>query len=161
MAACILNDDQPDPKISRVKILSDTSSMSAVMRLVTGGDWALTPRIGVTFVRTIRDRAVETGSTFGLTVARDRHDAIFFDAFFRFARADASDAALRSYVGFGLRALFKGWMPTAIGGYAGAPLTLIATGAQRADSGHGIGGPLLSLYQRARAVFRRPRPDRR
>lgn len=121
-----------DSSSSRYNLRSWIGDLSVGYALSTGGGWALMPKVGVTYVRTIRDRAVETGSIFGLTVARDRHDAIFGDAGFRFARADASDAAFRPYIGLGLRAQYKGRMPTAIGGYAGAPLTLIATGAQRA-----------------------------
>lgn len=80
--------------LRRYDLRSWVNDLSVGYALSTGGDWALTPRVGVTFMRTIRDRAVETGSIFGVTVARDRHDAIFRDA--------------------------------------GAPLTLVATGAQRA-----------------------------
>ncbi|MBG6121015.1 uncharacterized protein with beta-barrel porin domain [Sphingobium sp. JAI105] len=98
----------------------------------TMGDWAVTPKVGVTYVRTVRDRVSETGSVFALDVARDRHVSGFADAGFRFARADASDAAFRPFVGLGLRAQIKGRTTEAIGGYAGGPLTLLATGAQRA-----------------------------
>lgn len=89
----------------------------------------MTPKVGITYVCTIRDRATETRSIFGLTVARDRHDAIF------------GDAAFWPYVSFGLRAQYKGRLPTAIGGYAGAPLALVATGE---DDGHRVSRPVLS-----------------
>jgi hypothetical protein len=120
-----------DSAFARYDLRSWTGDLSVGYAIPTGDNWAVTPKIGVTYVRTIRDRATETGSIFGLTVERDRHEAIFGDAGFRFARADSSDAAFRPYVGLGLRAQYKGWTPTAIGGYAGAPLSLIATGAQR------------------------------
>ena len=122
-----------DSASARYDLRSWVGDLSVGYALSTGGDWALTPRVGVTYVRTVRDRATETGSLFGLTVARDRHDALFGDAGFRFARADGSDAAFRPYVSLGLRAQYKGRTPTAIGGYAGAPLALVATGAQRAS----------------------------
>lgn len=121
-----------DSASARYNLRSWVGDLSVGYAIPTGGDWALTPKVGVTYVRTIRDRVAETGSVFALAVARDRHDAIFGDAGLRFARADSSDAAFRPYVGFGLRAQYKGCMATAIGGYAGAPLSLIATGAQRA-----------------------------
>jgi uncharacterized protein with beta-barrel porin domain len=122
-----------DTAFARYDLRSWVGDLSVGYAMSTGRDWALTPRVGVTYVRTIRDRATETGSLFGLTVARDRHDALFGDAGFRFARADGSDTAFRPYVGLGLRAQYKGRTPTAIGGYAGAPLALVATGAQRAS----------------------------
>jgi len=122
-----------DTAFSRYDLRSWVGDLSVGYAISTGSGWALTPKVGVTYVRTIRDRATETGSIFGLTVARDRHDALFGDAGFRFARADGSDAAFRPYVGLGLRAQYKGRKPTAIGGYAGAPLALVATGAQRAS----------------------------
>ncbi|MEC3912801.1 autotransporter outer membrane beta-barrel domain-containing protein [Sphingobium sp. CR2-8] len=121
-----------DTAFARYDLRSLVGDLSVGYAMSTGGDWALTPKVGVTYVRTIRDRATETGSLFGLTVARDRHDALFGDAGFRFARADSSDAAFRPYVGLGLRAQYKGRVPTAIGGYARTPTMLIATGAQRA-----------------------------
>lgn len=69
---------------------------------------------------------------FALTIERDRHIAGFANAGFRFARADSSGAAFRPYVGFGLRTQIEGRRPTAMGGYAGAPLSLLAVGTQRA-----------------------------
>lgn len=121
-----------DTASARYDLRSWAGDLSVGYAIQTGADWALTPKIGVTYVRTTRGRVAETGSLFALSVEKDRHDAIFGDAGFRFARADASDAAFRPYVGLGLRAQYKGRLPTAIGGYAGAPLSLIATGAQRA-----------------------------
>ena len=118
---------------SRYGLHSWVSDLSAGYAIPTGSDWALTPKVGVTYIRTTRDRAVETGSIFALTVARDRHVAGFADAGFSLARAETSDTAFRPYVGLGLRAQIEGRTPTAIGGYAGTPLTLLAVGAQRAQ----------------------------
>lgn len=115
----------------RYGLHSWVGDLSVGYAIPTMGDWAVTPKVGVTYVRTVRDRVSETGSVFALNVARDRHVAGFADAGFRFARADASDAAFRPYVGLGLRAQVEGRTPEAIGGYAGGPLTLLATGAQR------------------------------
>jgi outer membrane autotransporter protein len=114
-----------DAAFARYDLRSCVGDLSVGYAISTGGDWALTPKVGVTYVRTIRDCATETGSLFGLTVARDRHDALLGDAGFRFVRADGSDAAFRPHVGLGLRAQYKGRTPTAIGGYAGAPLALL------------------------------------
>lgn len=97
------------------------------------GDWAATPRVGVTYIRTVRDRVAETGSVFALDVARDKHVAGFVDAGFRLARAETSDAAFRPFVGFGIRAQVEGRTPHAVAGYASAPLILSAQGAQRAS----------------------------
>jgi uncharacterized protein with beta-barrel porin domain len=108
------------------------SDLSAGYAVAVGGEWAVTPRIGITAIRTTRDRVVEQGGAFALTVAQNRHAATFADAGAGFARADTSDAAFRPYVGFGLRAQLQGRKPEAFGGYAGAPLVLGAFGAQRA-----------------------------
>ncbi len=116
----------------RYGLHSWVGDLSVGYAIPTMGDWAVTPKVGVTYVRTVRDRVSETGSVFALDVARDRHVAGFADAGFRFARADTSDAALRPYVGLGLRAQIQGRTPEAVGGYADGPLTLLATGAQRA-----------------------------
>lgn len=121
-----------DSASARYDLRSWVGDLTFGYAVPTSDDWAVMPKIGVTYVRTIRDRVAETGSVFALAVARDKHEAIFGDAGLRFARADTSPAAFRPYVGFGLRAQYKGRLPTAIGGYAGAPLALIATGAQRA-----------------------------
>ncbi len=62
-------------------------------------DWTLTPKVGVTYLRTIRDRVGEAGGPFALTVARDRHVTGFADAGVTFARSEASDAAFRPMSG--------------------------------------------------------------
>lgn len=116
----------------RYGLHSWVGDLSVGYAIPTMGDWSVTPKVGVTYIRTVRDRVGETGNVFALDVARDRHVAGFADAGFRFARADTSDAAFRPYVGLGLRAQIQGRTPEAIGGYAGGPLTLLATGAQRA-----------------------------
>lgn len=117
---------------ARYGLHSWVSDLSAGYALPAGGDWALTPKVGVTYIRTTRDRAVETGGVFALTVAQNRHVAGFADAGIGFARADTSDATFHPYVGLGLRAQIEGRTPTAVAGYAGAPLALVAVGAQRA-----------------------------
>lgn len=109
------------------------SDLSAGYAIPAGGDWVLTPKAGITYIRTTRDRAVETGGVFALTVARDRHVAGFADAGISLGRADTSDAAFRPYVGLGVRTQIEGRTATAVAGYAGAPLSLVATGAQRAQ----------------------------
>ncbi|MET0374793.1 MAG: autotransporter domain-containing protein, partial [Rhizorhabdus sp.] len=101
--------------------------------LAMADDWTLTPKVGVTYVRTRRDRVSEAGSPFALTVARDRHVTGFADAGVTFARSETSDAAFRPYVGFGARTRIEGKRADAIAGYAGAPLTLTALGAPRAQ----------------------------
>lgn len=116
----------------RYGLHSWVGDLSIGYAIPTMGDWAVTPKVGVTYIRIVRDRVGEAGNVFALDVARDRHVAGFADAGFRFARADTSDAAFRPYVGLGLRAQIQGRTPEAVGGYAGGPLTLLATGAQRA-----------------------------
>jgi len=95
--------------------------------------WSLTPRAGLTYLRTIREGVAETGgSAFALTVARDRHVAGFADAGVTFGRSDTSDASFRPFVTLGARYQIEGRGPQAIAGYAGGGLGLIAYGASRA-----------------------------
>ena len=101
--------------------------------LAMADDWTLTPKIGVTYLRTTRDHVSEVGGPFALTVARDRHMTGFADAGMTFARSETSDAAFRPYVGFGARTRIEGKRADAIASYAGAPLTLTALGAPRAQ----------------------------
>ena len=109
------------------------------------GDWALRPRAGVTYIRTSRDRAVETGGPFALTVAADRHVASFADAGVGFARAETSTAAFRPFVSLGLRYQIEGQRTDAVAGYAGGPLGLVALGAGRART---VGTIAAGLTQR-------------
>ncbi|KQM36597.1 autotransporter outer membrane beta-barrel domain-containing protein [Sphingomonas sp. Leaf10] len=109
------------------------------------GDWALRPRAGVTYVRTARDRLVEAGGPFALTVAADRHVAGFADAGVGLARAETSDAAFRPFVSLGVRYQIEGQRADAVAGYAGGPLGLVALGAGRAQA---VGTVSAGLVQR-------------
>ncbi len=97
------------------------------------GDWTLTPKVGVTYIRTTRGQVSEVGGPFALTVARDRQVTGFADVGATFSRDEASDATFRPYVGFGARTRIEGKRADAIAGYAGAPLTLTALSAPRAQ----------------------------
>lgn len=116
----------------RYGLHSWASDLSVGYALAMANDWTLTPKVGVTYLRTTRDRVSEAGGPFALTVARDRHVTGFADAGVTFARSEASDAAFRPYVGFGARTRIEGKRADAVAGYAGAPLTLTALGAPRA-----------------------------
>lgn len=116
----------------RYGLHSWATDLSVGYALAMANDWTLTPKVGVTYLRTTRDRVGEAGGPFALTVARDRHVTGFADAGVTFARSEASDAALRPYVGFGARTRIEGKRADAVAGYAGAPLTLTALGAPRA-----------------------------
>ncbi|MDR6136423.1 hypothetical protein QE361_003430 [Sphingomonas sp. SORGH_AS802] len=95
--------------------------------------WSLTPRAGLTYLRTTRTGVAETGgSPFALTVARDRHVAGFADAGVTFGRSDTSDAAFRPSVTLGARYQIEGRGTLALAGYAGGGLGLTAYGASRA-----------------------------
>jgi outer membrane autotransporter protein len=107
--------------------------MSVSYALATADDWTLTPKIGVTYLRTTRERMSEASGPFALTVARDRHVAGFADLGVTFARSETSDATFRPYVGFGARTRIQGRRADAIAGYADVPLRLIALGAPRAQ----------------------------
>jgi hypothetical protein len=100
--------------------------------LVLQSGWALRPHAGVTYLRTTRAPVTETSaSPFALTVARDRHIAGFADAGMSFGRSEASAAALRPWISFGLRYQTQGMQADALAGYAGGALTLDALGARR------------------------------
>lgn len=109
------------------------------------GEWALRPRAGVTYVRTSRDRVVEAGGPFALTVAADRHVAGFADVGIGFARAETSDAAFRPFVSLGVRYQIEGQRADAVAGYAGGPIGLVALGAGRAQA---VGTVSAGLVQR-------------
>lgn len=96
------------------------------------GEWALTPRAGLTYLRTTREGLVETGGPFALTVARDRHVAGFADAGIGLGRGEASETAFRPFVMLGVRYQIEGERADALAGYAGGPLGLVALGASRA-----------------------------
>lgn len=117
----------------RYGLHSWASDVSVGYALAMGDDWTLTPKVGVTYVRTTRDRVSEAGGPFALTVTRDRQITAFGDASVTFARSEASDAAFHPYVGFGARTQVKGKRSDAIAGYTGGPLTLTALGAPRAQ----------------------------
>jgi len=108
------------------------SDLSASYALDTGTDWALSPRVGVTWLRTTRGAVAEAGGPFALTVARDRHRAGFADLGIGVARSEASDAAFRPYATLGVRYQLEGRRADAVAAYAGGPLGLVALGAQRA-----------------------------
>ncbi len=117
----------------RYGLHSWASDVSVGYALAMADDWTLTPKVGVTYLRTTRDRVGEAGGPFALTVARDRHVTGFADAGVTFARSEASDAAFRPHVGFGARTRIEGKRADSVAGYAGAPLTLTALGAPRAQ----------------------------
>ena len=120
--------------------------MSVGYALAMADDWTLTPKVGVTYLRTTRDRVGEAGGPFALTVAHDRHVTGFADTGVTLARSAASDAAFRPYVGFGARTRIESKRADAVAGYAGAPLTLTALGAARAKvSGTASAGVAYSL----------------
>ena len=116
----------------RYGLHSWAGDVSVGYALAMADDWTLTPKVGVTYLRTTRDRVGEAGGPFALTVARDRHVTGFADAGVTFARSEESDDAFRPYVGFGARTRIEGKRADAVAGYAGAPLTLTALGAPRA-----------------------------
>ncbi|MGK2912345.1 MAG: autotransporter outer membrane beta-barrel domain-containing protein [Sphingobium sp.] len=97
------------------------------------GDWTVTPQVGITYVRTIRDGLIEAGgSPFALTVSRNRHVAGFGDGAVSFGRSDESPALFRPFVSFGARYQLQGMSTDALAGYAGGSANLSALGAQRA-----------------------------
>jgi outer membrane autotransporter protein len=117
----------------RYDLHSLVSDVSVSHDLEMGSDWALRPRVGVTYVRTTRDGVAETGgSPFALAVARDRHVAGFADGWLSFARAETSADPFRPFVSLGARYQIEGARTDAVAGYSGGSMGLVALGAQRA-----------------------------
>ncbi|MBY9064617.1 autotransporter domain-containing protein [Sphingomonas yunnanensis] len=118
---------------SRYKLNSVTSDLSAYYAADMGHDWTLTPRLGLTYVRTIRGALSEDGgSVFALDVARERHVAGFADGGLSFARSERSSEAWRPYVTLGARYQLQGQRVRAVGGLDEGDLDLIGVGASRA-----------------------------
>ncbi|MDY0960278.1 autotransporter outer membrane beta-barrel domain-containing protein [Sphingomonas sp. CFBP8993] len=116
----------------RYDLTTWTSDVSVHYTAEMADGWALTPRAGLTYLRTTRQGVAETGgSPFALTVARNRLVAGFADAGVTVGRSDASDAAFRPFVTLGARYQIEGNRALALGGYAGGGLGLVALGAAR------------------------------
>jgi hypothetical protein len=109
------------------------SDLRASYEVVLPGEWAVTPQLGITYLRVTRDGVSERGgSPFALTVARDRHVAGFADSAIAFGRSEGSLARFRPSVSLGLRYQLEGLRTEAVGGYAGGGMGLEALGAVRA-----------------------------
>lgn len=116
----------------RYDLHSWTSDLSVHYTAEMREGWALTPRLGLTYLRTRRQGVAETGgSPFALTVARRDLVAGFADAGLTIGRSDASDAAFRPFVTLGARYQIEGTATRALGGYADGGLGLVALGASR------------------------------
>ena len=119
--------------LGRYDLHSWTSDLSIHYTAEMADGWALTPRAGLTYLRTTRAGVSETGgSPFALSVAKDRHVAGFADGGLTLGRSDSSDAPFRPFVTLGARYQIEGNRALALGGYAGGGLGLVALGAQRA-----------------------------
>ncbi|KTT71893.1 autotransporter protein [Sphingomonas sanguinis] len=117
----------------RYDLHSWTSDLSVHYAAEMADGWALTPRAGLTYLRTRRQGVGETGgSPFALTVARRDLVAGFADGGVTFGRSDASDAPFRPFVTLGARYQIEGNRAVALGGYAGGGQGLVALGAGRA-----------------------------
>lgn len=117
----------------RYDLHSWTSDLSVHYAAELAEGWSLTPRAGLTYLRTRRQGMGETGgSPFALTVARRDLVAGFADGGVTFGRSDASDAPFRPFVTLGARYQIEGNRAVALGGYAGGGLGLVALGAARA-----------------------------
>ena len=117
----------------RYALHSWAGDLSISYALPLGAGWEAQPRLGLTYVRTIRNGASETGaSPFALTVARDRHVAAFGDAALAFGRSESSQASFRPFISMGARYQLQGMRTGALAGYAGGDLDLTAFGPTRA-----------------------------
>ncbi len=117
----------------RYDLHSWTSDLSVHYAAELAEGWSLTPRAGLTYLRTRRQGVGETGgSPFALTVARRDLVAGFADGGITFGRSDASDAPFRPFVTLGARYQIEGNRAVALGGYAGGGQGLVALGAARA-----------------------------
>jgi|GEM_PF-567445 len=119
--------------LGRYDLHSWTSDLSIHYTAEMADGWALTPRAGLTYLRTTREGVAETGgSPFALSVTKNRHVAGFADGGLTLGRSDTSDAPFRPFVTLGARYQIEGNRALALGGYAGGGLGLVALGTQRA-----------------------------
>lgn len=117
----------------RYSLHSWVGDLSVSYTLPLGKDWEARPKLGLTYVRSIRDGASETGaSPFALIIARDRHVAAFGDAGLAFSRSESSQASFRPFISMGVRYQLQGMRADALAGYAGGGLGLTAFGPTRA-----------------------------
>ncbi len=123
--------------VGRYDLNSWVADLTVSYAMEVGGEWALTPKLGVTYLRTTRDGTNEAsngapGSAFALGVARDRHVAGFIDGGLTLGRSITSDAAFRPSITLGARGQIDGKRTAAMGSYAGGGFDLLAFGASRA-----------------------------
>lgn len=89
----------------------------------------VTPRVGGTVVRVTRDAVAEGGNTpFALAVARDRDTIGFVNAGLDFRGGQSAMAVFQPLLSLGARTQVAGQETTAVAGFAGAPLGLVAQG---------------------------------
>jgi hypothetical protein len=111
---------------------STTADVSTHYAKEMKGGWTLTPRAGLTYVRTTRLGFTETGSPFALTLTRQSLTASFVDAGVSLERSGRSNAPLRPFGTLGLRYQLQGTGTRATGGYGGVAPDLLALGVARA-----------------------------
>ncbi|WP_197075391.1 autotransporter domain-containing protein [Sphingomonas sp. Ag1] len=119
--------------IGRYDLNSWVADVTVSYAIDMGSEWAIKPKLGVTYIRTTRDGVAEAGgSAFALDVTRDRHVAGFVDGGVTFGRSTASEAAFRPSITLGARGQIDGKRADALGRYAGGGFDLAAFGASRA-----------------------------
>jgi outer membrane autotransporter protein len=117
----------------RYRLKSWIGDLSFSYEASLGSEWAVQPKVGVTYVQTRRTVLVEDGGTvWALDVAGDKHHALFADAGLGFGRSRASQAALRPFVRLGLQYQLRGRGVEALAGFDGTGRTFLSQGAGRA-----------------------------
>lgn len=131
------------------RLKSWVGDLSLEMEALLGQDWALQPKVGVTWVSTKRTGLTESGGTvWALDVAGDNHDAVFADAGLGFGRSRASTAPLRPFVRLGVQYQLQGRGVDALAGLAGTGQDFLSLGARRAGlTGIVTGGAEMRLSQ--------------
>lgn len=108
-----------------------------------GGDWALKPEAGLTYVSTRRGGLTEAGgSPFALAVARRKSDATFIDGALTLKGGVAAGATVHPWVSAGVRHQLSGEATSASGSFIGATSSLTVAGVERRETLATVGGGL-------------------
>ncbi|MBI1682771.1 autotransporter outer membrane beta-barrel domain-containing protein [Caulobacter hibisci] len=110
---------------------------------VGGGDWAVRPSLGASYVATKRGGVAEQGGgAFGLTLSGESTTTWFVDGQVELRGGQAAGAKLHPFVSLGFRSRVGGDDPAASARLTGLDATITADGLQRAKTLGAVGAGL-------------------
>ncbi|EJL38268.1 putative protein with a C-terminal OMP (outer membrane protein) domain [Caulobacter sp. AP07] len=126
------------------KLKSWVGDVNLTYRAKLNADWAVQPRLGVSYVHANRDGFVERGGgAFSLTVQSEKTTSWFVDGQVEVLGGQAADERLHPYASVGFRTRAGGDDATASASLAGLPTPLTVSGLNRdgtlATVGAGLG----------------------